>query len=205
VELLKGYHDARRQFVEKTFARHTHRAQLARIRAKILLGGCAGHTRAASSLERYRPNQLSRKEAIISFKSGEKPDNLYGEDVWAVVVDEASRTREEAYWALRSTLTATGGPIRIIGNVKGRKNCFYAKSKGGLCSPLVANTLILRMRSVGKDAILQTVFTARNKCRRHGSIRNEMDVPDRLRATNSTITIDPTCQRPRPGPSCIER
>jgi hypothetical protein len=54
------------------------------------------------------------------------------------------------------------------------------------------------MRSVGKDAILQTVFTARNKCRRHGSIRNEMDVPDRLRATNSTITIDPTCQRPRP-------
>ena len=78
MELLKGYHDARRQFVEKTFARHTHRAQLARIRAKILLGGCAGHTRAASSLERYRPNQLSRKEAIISFKSGEKPDNLYG-------------------------------------------------------------------------------------------------------------------------------
>jgi hypothetical protein len=92
-------------------------------------------------MERYRPNQLSRKEAIISFKSGEKPDNLYGEDVWAVVVDEASRTREEAYWALRSTLTATGGPIRIIGNVKGRKNCFYAKSKGGLCSPLVAKHL----------------------------------------------------------------
>jgi hypothetical protein len=42
VELLKGHHDARRQFVEKTFARHTHRAQLARIRAKILLAAAPG-------------------------------------------------------------------------------------------------------------------------------------------------------------------
>lgn len=72
--------------------------------------------------------------AVISFKSAEKPDNLYGEDVWAAVVDEASRTREEAYWALRSTLTATQGPIRLIGNVKGRKNWFYhgcRKAEGG--------------------------------------------------------------------------
>jgi len=63
--------------------------------------------------------------AILEFKSGEKPDNLYGEDVWACVVDEASRMRVESYYALRSTLTATRGPIRIIGNVKGRKNWFY--------------------------------------------------------------------------------
>lgn len=61
----------------------------------------------------------------IVFKSGEKPDNLYGEDVYAAVVDEASRLREEAWHALRSTLTATRGPVRIIGNVKGRKNWFY--------------------------------------------------------------------------------
>lgn len=63
--------------------------------------------------------------AIISFKSGEKPDNLYGEDVWACVIDEASRMRVESFYAVRSTLTATRGHIRIIGNVKGRKNWFY--------------------------------------------------------------------------------
>lgn len=63
--------------------------------------------------------------AILAFKSGEKPDNLYGDDVWAAVKDEASRMREEAFYAVRSTLTATGGKLRIIGNVKGRKNWFY--------------------------------------------------------------------------------
>lgn len=72
--------------------------------------------------------------AVISFKSGEKTDNLYGEDVWAAVLDEASRMRVEAFYAIRSTLTATRGPIRIIGNVKGRKNWFYLgcrKAEGG--------------------------------------------------------------------------
>ncbi|MBR2691790.1 MAG: terminase family protein [Aquamicrobium sp.] len=63
--------------------------------------------------------------AVISFKSGEKPDNLYGDDVWAAVLDEASRMRVEAFYAIRSTLTATRGPVRIIGNVKGRKNWFF--------------------------------------------------------------------------------
>ncbi len=63
--------------------------------------------------------------AVIWFKSAEKPDNLYGEDVYAAVIDEASRCREEAWHAIRSTLTATRGPIRIIGNVKGRHNWAY--------------------------------------------------------------------------------
>jgi hypothetical protein len=63
--------------------------------------------------------------AVIWFKSGEKPDNLYGEDVWAAVIDEASRVREESWNAVRSTLTATRGPVRAIGNVKGRSNWFY--------------------------------------------------------------------------------
>lgn len=61
----------------------------------------------------------------IVCKSGEKADNLYGEDVFAAVVDEASRMREESWFALRTTLTATKAPVRIIGNVKGRKNWFY--------------------------------------------------------------------------------
>lgn len=63
--------------------------------------------------------------AIIRFKGADNPDSLYGEDVYAAVVDEASRCKEEAWHAIRSTLTATRGPIRIIGNVKGRKNWAY--------------------------------------------------------------------------------
>jgi phage FluMu gp28-like protein len=72
--------------------------------------------------------------ATIAFKSAEKPDNLYGEDVYAAVMDEATRIREEAWHAVRSTLTATRGFIRIIGNVKGRRNWAYAlarKAEGG--------------------------------------------------------------------------
>jgi hypothetical protein len=63
--------------------------------------------------------------AIIWFKSGDKPNSLYGEDVYAAVVDEASRTKQDSYIAIRTTLTYTRGPVRIIGNVRGRKNWFY--------------------------------------------------------------------------------
>jgi len=65
----------------------------------------------------------------IVFKSGDNPDSLYGEDVFAAVIDEASRCKEESWHAVRSTLTATGGPCRIIGNVRGRKNWAYAMAR----------------------------------------------------------------------------
>ncbi len=64
-------------------------------------------------------------DCTIWYKSGDRPDSLYGEDVYAAVIDEASRCREEAFFAIRSTLTATRGPMRMIGNVKGKKNWFY--------------------------------------------------------------------------------
>jgi hypothetical protein len=63
--------------------------------------------------------------AAIWFKGADNPDALFGEDVYAAVVDEATRCKEEAWHAVRSTLTATGGPVRIIGNVKGRRNWAY--------------------------------------------------------------------------------
>jgi phage FluMu gp28-like protein len=80
--------------------------------------------------ESYNPNESDLTLTLINgsrivCKSAEKPDNLYGEDVYAAVFDEASRAREEAWHALRSTLTATRGKVRIIGNVKGRKNWAY--------------------------------------------------------------------------------
>lgn len=63
--------------------------------------------------------------AIIHFKSAQDPDNLFGEDVYAAVFDEATRAKEAAWFALRSTLTATNGPCKMIGNAKGKKNWMY--------------------------------------------------------------------------------
>ena len=63
--------------------------------------------------------------ASMWFKGGDDPDNLYGEDVYAAVMDEATRIKEESFHAVRSTLTATRGPVKIIGNVRGRKNWAY--------------------------------------------------------------------------------
>lgn len=63
--------------------------------------------------------------AVIWFKSGDKPDSLYGEDVYACVIDEASRVKEDAWHAVRSTLTATRAAVRMIGNVRGRRNWFF--------------------------------------------------------------------------------
>ncbi len=68
-------------------------------------------------------------EHKVYFKSADNPDTLYGEDVHAVVMDEASRQREEAWNAVRTTLTATKGRGKIIGNLKGRKNWFYRDAK----------------------------------------------------------------------------
>lgn len=60
--------------------------------------------------------------AKIEFKTGEKPDNLYGDDVYAFVFDEFTRAREGAWHALRSTITSTGGKGKFIGNAKDKKN-----------------------------------------------------------------------------------
>ena len=77
----------------------------------------------ASTHEGLKIELIGRRS--IWFKSADNPDSLYGDDVFAAVIDEASRTKEEAFHAVRSTLTATRGPFRAIGNVKGRKNWFY--------------------------------------------------------------------------------
>lgn len=84
----------------------------------------------------YRANEtklsiqiLVGNKPTIWFKSAEKPDSLYGDDVFAAVIDEASRVREESWHAIRSTLTATRAPCRMIGNVKGRKNWFYKMAR----------------------------------------------------------------------------
>ena len=63
--------------------------------------------------------------AVLRFKGADNPDSLFGEDVHAAVIDEATRVKEDAWFAIRTTLTATRGKVRIIGNVKGRRNWAY--------------------------------------------------------------------------------
>ena len=60
--------------------------------------------------------------SIIEFKSADNYNALYGQDVNAVVIDEATRCKEESWHAIRSTLTATRGSAKIVGNVRGRGN-----------------------------------------------------------------------------------
>lgn len=100
--------------------------------APVFIQAEIGFRRMAQKLPKgfYKANQSKltltlANGARIWFKSCERWDDLYGEDVYAVVLDEASRMREEAWTAIRSTLTATQGPVRMIGNVRGRNNWFY--------------------------------------------------------------------------------
>lgn len=95
-------------------------AEIAFNRLKRFLGGSPDFHVNLSKLYIETP-----VESFIHFKTAEKPDNLYGEDVYAAVFDEFTRAREAAWIALRTTLTATKAPCKFIGNVKGKGNWGY--------------------------------------------------------------------------------
>ena len=90
-------------------------AEIAYTRTSRMYGRLPGVVPNRSELSLTFPNR-----AKWWFKSAEKPDHLYGEDVADAVFDEFTRAREESWYALRSTITATGGSVRFIGNVRGR-------------------------------------------------------------------------------------
>ena len=96
--------------------------------------------RLAWSLLRGQPGfrQVLSERAIVgpgerrwSFRSADKPDNLYGSAVSSAVLDEASRMKDDAVDAVYSTTTRTRGPMRLIGNVRGRSNRHYQWSRRG--------------------------------------------------------------------------
>jgi hypothetical protein len=60
--------------------------------------------------------------AEMHFKSAEKADNLFGENVHAAVFDEAPRSKVDSWYALRTTLSSTGGKCKLIGNFGGISN-----------------------------------------------------------------------------------
>lgn len=65
----------------------------------------------------------------IHFKSAHEEDSLYGEDVYSAVFDEAPRAKFAAWVALRSTLTATEAPCKLIGNFGGASNWMHQMKK----------------------------------------------------------------------------
>lgn len=73
----------------------------------------------------------------ICFKSAENPDNLYGEDVYSCVFDEAPRAKYEAFVALRSTVTATKAPMKLIGNFGGSSNWMHLLKDKAITQPKV--------------------------------------------------------------------
>jgi hypothetical protein len=70
--------------------------------------------------------------SVINFKSGEHPDNLYGDDVYYAVLDEAPRMKVEAFYAVRSTVTKTKGKVKLIGNYGGANNWMTKLSNDNL-------------------------------------------------------------------------
>lgn len=91
--------------------------------------------------------------AQIHFKSAEKPDNLYGEDVYSIVFDEAPRGRVEAWYALRSTITATKGVMKMIGNFKGIANWMHKLKEKANSDPEYSYFKITAWQAV-KEGIL---------------------------------------------------
>lgn len=108
----------------------------------------------------------------VFFKSGEKPDTLYGEDVRAVVLDEASRMRVEVWHAVISVLTATGGKAKIIGNVEDTGKWFYrmahtAKERGegyhkliSADNPYISAQVIAHAKSTLPEPIFNALYLA---------------------------------------------
>jgi hypothetical protein len=99
VELLAAYAEARRQFVEKKFARDTHRARLEWIRAKMFVGSSGGVTERNMAIdvseEIARKGQELREMTrdldllkvdvdiiaiVIRFRSASTPAGAQGED-----------------------------------------------------------------------------------------------------------------------------
>lgn len=94
-------------------------------------------------------------DCLICFMGSENYDAVYGSDYVRVAVDEASRMRVEAWYAARSTITATRGKARIIGNVKGSKNwAFQLARKAQAGTPGMSYHKI-----TAADAVREGVFS----------------------------------------------
>jgi len=76
--------------------------------------------------------------SVLRFKTAQDPDALYGEDVYSVVFDEAPRSTYDAFVALRSTVTFTNAPIKMIGNFGGVSNWMHILKEKAKTDPMYA-------------------------------------------------------------------
>jgi len=99
------------------------------------------HNLIATGLYKFNDTELKilfPNGAEMHFKSAEKVDNLYGENVYACVLDEAPRMRPEVWAAIRSTLTSTKGPCKLIGNFGGISNWVHKLKDKAEIDPMYA-------------------------------------------------------------------
>lgn len=121
-QMMSGPPDAEHWWVAPVF----DQAKMAYRLAWSLLRGQPGFRQVLSDKSIIGPG-----ERRWSFRSADKPDNLYGSAVSSAVLDEASRMKDDAVDAVYSTTTRTRGPLRLIGNVRGRSNRHYQWSRRG--------------------------------------------------------------------------
>ena len=71
-------------------------------------------------------------DSVIEFRSGDEPDNLFGGKYHFAVLDEAGRIEQRSFEAVRSTVTATSGPLRLLSNPGPRTGWFFNLYTRGL-------------------------------------------------------------------------
>jgi hypothetical protein len=118
-------------------------AKIAFMRLRANFGRVPGYAFNDSELACKNP-----QGRVFRFKSAEKPDNLYGENVLAFVFDEFTRARPEAWPALRSTVTFTGGKGKMIGNFIGNANWGHQLMEAHRGDPDFAYFKITAMQAV---------------------------------------------------------
>ncbi len=160
-----------------------------------------------------KPNQSKLTLKLVNgttiwFKSADRPEDLFGEDVYAVVLDEASRMRPEAWEAVTTTLTFTQGPVRIIGNVRGTKNWFYKLARiaeagldpemayhritakdaaaAGVLDPAEIERQRIRYANLGREGVFKQLFEA--------EAHDDSDNPFGLKAIEACVIKGETMQ-----------
>lgn len=73
--------------------------------------------------------------SVIHFKTSKDDNALYGEDVYGCVFDEAPRAKQDAWNAIRSTLTFTQGKCKLIGNFGGVSNWMHQLKEKATTDP----------------------------------------------------------------------
>ena len=128
----------------------------------------------------------------IHFKSAEKPDNLFGEDVYSCVFDEAPRARVEAFYALRSTLTATKGKLKIIGNFGGASNWVHHLKEKALTDPEYAYFKITAWDAV-KEGILDQAEVLQAKKDLPEKIFNQLYLAEQTDVDDQIYSYEAIC------------